>query len=521
MFSATRKDNFSQHTKSVHSGQSRDTASDMSFLLLEPPGSDLCSTKDKPSPPPTPVSLLTQSATQGNISFIITLLENGCDVNSIADDGSTALHCAARAGQTETVQLLINRAASLSIENLKGRSPLMEAAVGQHPDCIALLLQNGATTATFEPTWKYGVAIVRDGASFVDHVVRLGSVDLVRAVMQEEALGERYSKVRALAVAAARIGHVAILESLVKSDPEALFSQDKFMSLSSNKKHIVWHAVNSGHVDVVELLLVHSATYKGLSDAKRLASLLRIAARKGFVEICALLLDSMDGVLSDTGETFERALYVATERGHLAVVKTLMAHRHALKAKSLNMNRCLLVAFWDSLLEIGNYLLQFVDRDPAHTTCEELSKASTRLGILKFLLAAKEIMVNDMGRGYGPIWRNKSLLYFAAEHDDIHMAAYVLEHKEFDARSIDIEVHRERWMCPKETALDAAQRLGHTEVANLLISHGAINHNIAAQPPPQVKKDRPELHFSDAEDDLNMQEAGRFESDLEFDSELE
>ena len=59
-------------------------------------------------------------------------------------DGLTALHCAARSGHDNTVELLLERGAQVLAKTKNGLGPLHMAVQGDHFDCSRLLLLNKA-----------------------------------------------------------------------------------------------------------------------------------------------------------------------------------------------------------------------------------------------------------------------------------------------------------------------------------------------------------------------------------------
>jgi ankyrin repeat protein len=73
------------------------------------------------------------------------LLKKGADVNQIGlyRDGS-ALHLAARSGQQEIAQLLIDSGATVDIRDLSDYTPLHNAAWNGNLDIVKLLLNSGA-----------------------------------------------------------------------------------------------------------------------------------------------------------------------------------------------------------------------------------------------------------------------------------------------------------------------------------------------------------------------------------------
>ena len=62
-----------------------------------------------------------------------------CDV-LLTQDGLTPLHCAARSGHDQVVDLLLDREAPVMAKTKNGLSPLHMAIQGDHSDCARLLL---------------------------------------------------------------------------------------------------------------------------------------------------------------------------------------------------------------------------------------------------------------------------------------------------------------------------------------------------------------------------------------------
>ena len=58
----------------------------------------------------------------------------------LTQDGLTPLHCAARSGHDQVVDLLLDREAPVMAKTKNGLSPLHMAIQGDHSDCARLLL---------------------------------------------------------------------------------------------------------------------------------------------------------------------------------------------------------------------------------------------------------------------------------------------------------------------------------------------------------------------------------------------
>lgn len=138
--------------------------------------------------------------------------------------------------------------------------------------------------------------------------------------------------------------------------------------------------------------------------------------------------------------------------------------------------------------------------------------------LVKGMLHSGRLKIDDEARGYliGR-WDSGMLLHLAAEHNDLDLASYVLQHESFDPSNLDKRIAWSHCF-PDETALDTAQKKGFTEVANLLIAHGAINRNLAPEAPCQASENPPQPSSSqDSGSDLKMHEASNYEpgSDIE------
>lgn len=116
------------------------------------------------------VTALHVASKWGNVVVVEHLLASGAELECITRDGLTPLHCASRSGHAQVVQLLLNAGANYSAKtrvSLRGRrclvlalfgcycppfSPWFQsgltalhmAAQGDHPECVKLLLLQGA-----------------------------------------------------------------------------------------------------------------------------------------------------------------------------------------------------------------------------------------------------------------------------------------------------------------------------------------------------------------------------------------
>ena len=238
------------HPESLLNGQrSSGTATDAAIN-----STTLCKTTSKTAP--GMFSHWWDMATIGNVDALLTLLEGGCHVDAVAGDGSTALHCAAQAGQLAVVDFLLTRGAQVDVKNARSYTPLYQAAVAGRSSCVLTLLRAGSA---FGPAIPFEPKLYYSATGFVDYIVRTGDVQLVGAILEFEGpvfTVERASKSRAFAVAAAKIGQTCILESLIRSDPGAFVPSRSYVWSHSVVSTPLQFAVSRGHLIAARMLLL-------------------------------------------------------------------------------------------------------------------------------------------------------------------------------------------------------------------------------------------------------------------------
>ncbi|XP_019635716.1 PREDICTED: ankyrin repeat domain-containing protein 16-like [Branchiostoma belcheri] len=90
-----------------------------------------------------PLHLAAQAGCLQAIRYLLT--EHGIPVDTPASgSGLTALHFAAKEGQTDAVKLLLKCGSNVNAKDSKGRLALHMASGGQHADCVRVLLTSGA-----------------------------------------------------------------------------------------------------------------------------------------------------------------------------------------------------------------------------------------------------------------------------------------------------------------------------------------------------------------------------------------
>ena len=81
----------------------------------------------------------------GHVKCLALLSDKGADLSVVSKFGLTAAHYACINGQFKCLQLLISRGAIVNSKDGENHTPLDMARAYKHPECVALLLANGAT----------------------------------------------------------------------------------------------------------------------------------------------------------------------------------------------------------------------------------------------------------------------------------------------------------------------------------------------------------------------------------------
>lgn len=85
-----------------------------------------------------------EAALNGDLDRVSLLLDKGCNVDTLDQDGRTALMYAAFNGHTAVINKLILRSTSVNIQDINGRTALMMASSGPFQESVKLLLENYA-----------------------------------------------------------------------------------------------------------------------------------------------------------------------------------------------------------------------------------------------------------------------------------------------------------------------------------------------------------------------------------------
>ena len=222
-------------------------------------------------------SALHWAAKYGQIHLIEMLAERGLDVNIGDNEDRTPLHYAANCGQHESVCTLLMLGGRKSMEKVAGThgTPLHQAVVNDHKDIVSLLLNEGCPINVVDS----------EGKSVLHYAVQGGQIHLI------EMLAERGLNVnigdnegRTSLHYAANIGQLKSVCTLLR-----LGGRESMTKVAGTCATPLHQAVMKGHKDIVSLLLNEGCPINVVNNRGR--SVLHYAAQYGQIHMIEMLAE--------------------------------------------------------------------------------------------------------------------------------------------------------------------------------------------------------------------------------------
>jgi ankyrin repeat protein len=385
-FTSKRKDNLAQHSKHCHhrprTSPNRNTKAVEDPLALTTASSNIANIEDTDQK--LGWRVLMEAASTGNISLLDGLLAQGIAVNANAQDGYTAMHCAARTGQVAMIRHLLTKGCNIDAPNIKmkNRRPIHEAIISKDVAAVAALVCAGADL----------LLQASDDRTIFDYAASTMDLPLAQALFQpnEEPLCT-HEKASLLITSSVKAGNASLLRWLLSTFPEALPQPNGV------QRAPLFSAMRRGQHEVVEVLLAFSnpASKSNKYFVKAASCVLPYAAEGNLVDMVQALLACSDINVNQGCRDGETALHYAARNGNEQIVRILLG------SEGINVN---------SACRNG--------RTPLH----EVSLHG-HVHVAKLLLSHEDINVNSK------IWHNGSTpLFLAAKHGYLSIVELLLAH---------------------------------------------------------------------------------------------
>jgi ankyrin repeat protein len=374
-------------------------------------------------------SAIRAAAKYGHNNLLRYLIGKGNSVDMVLPgDNSTLLHEAARSQQTETVTVLVQLGASTDSQDVRGKSPLHVSVETGNLEVRKSIVEN--QKAVQRETEVKGTANL-ETATIKGNILNVGDIDGNTPLH--------------LAAAA---GNTSVVSYLVSagSDLNACNIQGEYpLTL----------AARCGKNGIVELLLRGDNNVK-CEEAK--ISALRAAIVAGQVATTVLLLRL--GVPVNKGEN-EMPIHTASRMGHKEIVSLLLQYGASLKTRTRSGNTALHLASEEGHLSVVKHLVERW-RDDVHSLNYE-KEMPLHLAARK----GREYMVKyfvEKGCNINVTSDNSSTcLHFACENGHYKTVEYLLKHGA-EVNAMD---------SANQTPLHIAASRGQTKIVELLSQHNA------------------------------------------------
>ena len=288
----------------------------------------------------TPLHLATMEKLD-NSDVVDLLLDRGASVKVRNNKGETALHAATSINDPDIILALIRKKADVDAEEKRGFMPLHMAATIGHDLVVRCLLENGATVDALKNLYgitalhaachnghlKAVMVLVEKGAKTTMKTTREGGTPLHAASLN---------------------GHIDVVRYLIE--------QGALVNATNNDGLTPLHASSlRGHTPVVECLLQRGAT----TDTKTNLGLTALhgAAKKGHTGVVECLVDNGASVTEGNSQK-QSALHVASQAGHADIVKFLVERGAVVNATDTNGRTALHYASDNGNIEVIQYLVQ-------------------------------------------------------------------------------------------------------------------------------------------------------------------
>uniref|UniRef100_T1H944 Ion transport domain-containing protein n=1 Tax=Rhodnius prolixus TaxID=13249 RepID=T1H944_RHOPR len=298
------------------------------LLLLEDNGDPLYKSKNGE----TPLHLASRGCNANVVRHLITFVREtrGKDVstayvNSLTEEGATALHYAGQIAKTE----------------VPSDRPLEDKEV------IKLLIDGGAnmdlvTKQNLESVFHY-CAMVGNNDILTEMISAMSTTDVQKALNRQTAIGWTPLLI------ACHYGHMIMVSNLLSNHARV----DVFDNEGRSALHL---AAERGYLEVCDALLTHKAFINSKSRVGRTA--LHLAAMKGFANLCKFLVTDHNAVIEVLTLRKQTPLHLAAAEGQLEVCKLLSELGASIDATDDQGQKPIHVAAQNNYPEVAQLFLQ-------------------------------------------------------------------------------------------------------------------------------------------------------------------
>nr|XP_033785571.1 serine/threonine-protein phosphatase 6 regulatory ankyrin repeat subunit A-like [Geotrypetes seraphini] len=268
------------------------------------------------------------AATKGSVAVIKEFLKfNKASVTNPRNktNDSTPLHLAASGGHAEVVKILLEAGASASDENGEGMTAIHLAAKNGHINVLESLKNNVS----------FRIASSKTGFTALHVAAHFSQVDFIREILT---------------------GMPATMCSEPpKSSSETQHNKEHTSESGYTPLHL---AAQSGHENLVRLLLNYPGVQVDMSTNLQGSTPLHLAAHNGHTVVIGLLLSKSTSQLHLKDKRGQTCLHLAAANGHIETIRTLLGHGAEINVTDKNGRSPLHFAAQFGVLDTVRFLIE-------------------------------------------------------------------------------------------------------------------------------------------------------------------
>ena len=307
--------------------------------------------------------LIHLASSKGHLSIVEYLVNNGANIQSVTNDGSTCLHHASSHGHLNICEYLVSKGADVYTESKEKKRPVD----------LALLSHHNTVVEFFE-------TVMTDIANF-QMASEQGNLEKIQEL---HCLGININCKNSFSLTAlhhaSSHGHLNIVEYLVNNGADVNI-------VNKNRNTCLHFASLNGHLSIVEYLVNNGANIQSVTNDG--STCLHLASFHGHLNICEYLV-SKGADVNFVNKNRNTCLHFASIKGHLSIIEYLVSKGADVNFVNKNRNTCLHHASSNGHLSIVEYLVSkgadvnFVNKK--RNTCLHRASTMGHHKVVEFLL---------------------------------------------------------------------------------------------------------------------------------------
>uniref|UniRef100_A0AAY4A8N2 Ankyrin 3 n=1 Tax=Denticeps clupeoides TaxID=299321 RepID=A0AAY4A8N2_9TELE len=382
------------------------------------------------------------------ISFNALLLYDNWPIDTFRD-GLTPLHCGARSGHEQVVEMLLERGAPILSKTKNGLSPLHMATQGDHLNCVQLLLHHDVPVDD----------ITNDYLTALHVAAHCGHYKVAKVILDKKA------NPNAKALNGFTPLHIACKKNRIKVMELLLKHGASIQAVTESGLTPIHVAAFMGHEGIVSQLMSHGASPNTTNVRGETA--LHMAARAGQADVVRYLVESGAQVEAQAKDD-QTPLHIASRLGKPDIVQQLLQHGAVPDASTTSGYTPLHLAAREGHKDVVSVLLD-------HGAC---LSSITKKGFTPLHVAAKygkiEVVSLLLQKKASPDTSGKSgltPLHVAAHYDNQKVALLLL-----DQGASPHAAAKNGY-----TPLHIAAKKNQMEIATTLLEYGAHTNAVTRQ----------------------------------------